>query len=150
MKMTSQAFDHNGVIPEKYSCKGLDISPPLRWEEVPAGTAGFVLICDDPDAPVGTWDHWILFNIPASTAELPEGIPSQDRLDNNALHGRNSWGRNDYGGPCPPGGTHRYFFKLYALDAVLDLSPGITKQQALQAMEGHVLATAELMGTFSR
>jgi Raf kinase inhibitor-like YbhB/YbcL family protein len=150
MELTSSAFQHEGKIPDKYSCKGQDISPPLKWVNAPAGTKSFVLVCDDPDAPVGTWDHWLLFNIPASVSELPEGIPSQPELSNGARHGRNSWGRNDYGGPCPPGGTHRYFFKFYALDITLDLKPGAAKREIMKAMENHILAKTELMGRFSR
>ena len=150
MKITSSAFEHEGMIPAKFSCKGQDISPPLKWEEVPEGTKSFVLVCDDPDAPMGTWDHWLLFNIPASVTELAEGIPDQPELTNGARHGSNSWGRNDYGGPCPPSGTHRYFFKLYALDTLLDLRLGAGKKEILRTIEDHTLAKAELMGKFSR
>jgi Raf kinase inhibitor-like YbhB/YbcL family protein len=150
MELTSSAFLHEGKIPDKYSCKGQDISPPLKWGNAPEGTKSFVLICDDPDAPVGTWDHWLLFNIPASVSELPEGVPARAELSNGARHGKNSWGRNDYGGPCPPGGTHRYFFKFYALDIMLDLKPGAPKKELMKAMENHTLAKTELMGKFSR
>lgn len=149
-ELTSPAFDHEGAIPPKYSCQGEDISPPLSWTEPPAGTKSFALIADDPDAPVGTWVHWVLYNIPADAQELPEGVPAQDKLSDGSLHGRNSWRRYDYGGPCPPGGTHRYFFKLYALDTPLDLGPGARKKKLLNAMEGHILAQTELVGTFSR
>ena len=150
MKILSPAFQHEGMIPVKFSCKGDDISPPLKWENAPAGTKSFVLVCDDPDAPMGTWDHWLLFNIPASVTELPEGVPAQAELPNGARHGKNSWGRKDYGGPCPPGGTHRYFFKFYALDTLLDLKPGASKRELLNAMQGHILAQTELMGKFKR
>ena len=150
MKITSTAFEHEGMIPETFSCKGEDISPPLKWEDAPAGTKSFALICDDPDAPMGTWDHWLLFNIPASVTELQEDIPAQSELSNNARHGRNSWGRTDYGGPCPPSGTHRYFFKFYALDILLGLKPGASKKEIMKAMENHILAKAELMGKFRR
>ncbi len=150
MKILSSAFQHEGMIPDKFSCKGQDISPPLKWESAPAGTKSFVLICDDPDAPVGTWDHWLLFNIPASVTELQEGVPAQAELPNGARHGRNSWGRKDYGGPCPPGGTHRYFFKFYALDTLLDLEPGVSKKELMNAMPGHILTQTELMGKFKR
>lgn len=148
--LTSSAFEHEGTIPTKYSCDGDDISPPLIWTDPPEGTESFALIADDPDAPVGVWVHWVLYNIPADVRELPEGVPAQAELDDGSLHGRNGWGRNDYGGPCPPGGTHRYFFKLYALDTTLDLGPGARKKKLLNAMDGHILAQAELMGTFSR
>ena len=150
MKILSPAFQHEGMIPIKFSCKGDDISPPLKWENAPAGAKSFVLVCDDPDAPMGTWDHWLLFNIPASVTELQEGVPAQAELPNGARHGKNSWGRKDYGGPCPPGGTHRYFFKFYALDTLLDLKPGASKRELLNAMQGHILAQTELMGKFKR
>lgn len=150
MKITSTAFQHEGMIPEKFSCKGQDISPPLKWEGAPEGTQSFVLVCDDPDAPMGIWDHWLLFNIPGSVTELQEGIPALPELANGARHGRNSWGRNYYGGPCPPGGTHRYFFKLYALDTLLDLKPGTSKKEILRTIENHTLAKAELMGRFKK
>jgi Raf kinase inhibitor-like YbhB/YbcL family protein len=150
MKILSSAFQHEGMIPDKFSCKGQDISPPLKWENAPAGTKSFALICDDPDAPVGTWDHWLLFNIPASETELQEGVPAQAELPNGSRHGKNSWGRKDYGGPCPPGGTHRYFFKFYALDTLLDLKPGASKKELMNAMPGHILAQTELMGKFKR
>lgn len=150
MKITSTAFEHEGTIPVKYSCKGQDVSPPLKWEGAPEGTKSFVLVNDDPDAPVGVWDHWILFNIPASVTELPEDIPTRPELADGSRHGRNSWGRYDYGGPCPPSGTHRYFFKLYALDTVLDLKPGATKKEILKAIETHTIAKAELMGKFKK
>lgn len=150
MKLTSPAFQHEGKIPDKFSCKGDDISPALEWENPPAGTKSFALICDDPDAPMRTWDHWLLFNIPAADREIPEGIPAQREIANGARHGKNSWGRTDYGGPCPPSGTHRYFFKLYALDTLLDLKPGATKKEIKKAMEKHILEETELMGKFSR
>jgi Raf kinase inhibitor-like YbhB/YbcL family protein len=150
MKILSSAFQHEGMIPDKFSCKGQDISPPLKWENADAGTKSFALICDDPDAPMGTWDHWLLFNIPASVTELREGVPAQAELPNGARHGKNSWGRKDYGGPCPPGGTHRYFFKFYALDTLLDLEPGVSKKELMSAMQGHILAQTELMGKFKR
>lgn len=144
--LTSTAFGPGQAIPVKYTCDGEDIAPPLHWNDPPAGTQGFALIMDDPDAPVGVWDHWILFNIPAVLAELPE----QARLPAGCREGQNSWKRTGYGGPCPPGGTHRYFFKLYALDAQLNLPDGATKKQLLDAMTGHVLGQAELMGTYRR
>ncbi|WP_201781220.1 YbhB/YbcL family Raf kinase inhibitor-like protein [Ornatilinea apprima] len=146
MKISSPAFEQNAGIPELYTCKGEDISPPLSWAGVPEGTASLVLIMDDPDAPVGTWDHWILFNLPANTSELAEdaqAYPEGTRL------GRNSWKRNEYGGPCPPGGaSHRYFFKLYALDMMLNLPEGVGKAQIEAAMQNHILAQAELVGIY--
>lgn len=149
-ELTSAGFQHESSIPIKFSCDGEDISPPLTWNDPPEGVLSFALIHDDPDLPAGTWVHWVLFNIPSNTRELAEGIPAQDVLADGSLHGVNSWGRLDYGGPCPPGGTHRYFFKLYALDLMLDLASGASKADLLEAMDGHILAEAELMGTFSR
>ena len=150
MKITSTAFEHEGMIPVKYSCKGEDVSPPLKWEGAPEGTKSFVLINDDPDAPIGVWDHWILFNIPSSVTELPEAVPARPELADGSRHGRNSWGRYDYGGPCPPRGIHRYFFKLYAIDTMLDMKPGARKKEILKAIESHTLAKAELMGRFTK
>jgi Raf kinase inhibitor-like YbhB/YbcL family protein len=145
-EITSPAFAAGETIPVKYTCDGNDISPPLQWSEPPANTQSLALVVDDPDAPVGTWDQWILFNLPADARELPE----QATPPGGAQDGHNSWGRTGYGGPCPPGGTHRYFFKLYALDIMLDLPAGATKNTLQTAMEGHILAQAELMGRYSR
>jgi len=148
--LTSTAFAPGEPIPQKYTCDGEDISPPLQWSDPPQGTQSFALICDDPDAPVGTWVHWVLYNLPAETRALPEAIPPDAELPDGSRHGRNSWRRLDYGGPCPPSGTHRYFFKLYALDTMLDLKAGAGKKQLLRAMEGHILAQTEVMGVYSR
>ncbi len=150
MRLASNAFEHEGMIPAKYTCDGEDVSPALAWEDAPPGTTSFVLIADDPDAPGRTWVHWVLVGLPAEAQQLPEGIPSLETLENGAVHGSNSWGKLGYGGPCPPSGTHRYFFKLYALDTQLVLDPGASKADVLQAMEGHVLAEAELMGKYAR
>jgi len=149
-ELTSTAFGPGESIPGTYTCDGADISPPLQWGDPPQGTQSLVLISDDPDAPMGTWVHWVLFNIPAGARELSEGLPKDAELPDGSRHGQNSWKRSDYGGPCPPSGTHRYFFKLYALDTVLDLSAGASEKQVLRAMEGHILAEAELMGVYSR
>ncbi|MBL7065622.1 MAG: YbhB/YbcL family Raf kinase inhibitor-like protein [Anaerolineae bacterium] len=149
-ELTSPAFAHGEPIPHQYTCDGEDISPPLRWSDPPQGAQSLALIADDPDAPVGTWVHWVLYNLPAETRGLPEDVPPDADLPDGSRHGRNSWRRLGYGGPCPPGGTHRYFFKLYALDTVLDLAPGASKKQLLQTIEGHVLAQAELMGVYAR
>ena len=148
--LTSTAFAQGDKIPRKYTCDGDDFSPPLQWSEAPANTKSFALISDDPDAPVGTWVHWVVYNIPGTSTSLPEAVPAEDELSDGTRHGRSSWGRLAYGGPCPPGGTHRYFFKLYALDAVLDLAPGADSRQLLQAMQGHIVGHTELMGTYSR
>jgi Raf kinase inhibitor-like YbhB/YbcL family protein len=149
-QLTSSAFEHEGPIPGKYSCDGENVSPPLRWGDPPEGAQSFALIFDDPDAPAGTWVHWVLYNIPGEARALPDAVPAEVKLVDGSLHGKNSWRRMDYGGPCPPGGTHRYFFKLYALDTMLDLPAGATREQLEQAMEGHILAQAELMGTYTR
>jgi Raf kinase inhibitor-like YbhB/YbcL family protein len=146
LQLTSDAFANGQSIPAKYSCVGKNISPALAWSEPPAGTQSFALIVDDPDAPMGTWVHWVLYNIPADTRSLAEGFSPE----NSIAAGKNSSSHLSYDGPCPPSGTHRYYFKLYALDTTLSLSPGATKDQLLKAMDGHILAQGELMGTFSK
>jgi len=150
LALTSPAFAQGKPIPSKYTCDGADVSPPLSWTGVPAKARSLALVMDDPDAPVGVWDHWILFNIPANAPGLPEGVLRSATLADGARQGNNSWPRIGYGGPCPPSGTHRYFFRLYALDAMLDLATGATKAQLEAAMKGHVLAQAALMGTYAR
>ena len=150
LEITSSAFSEGKMIPTRYTCDGPDVSPDLAWSGVPDTAQSLALICDDPDAPMGTWVHWVLFNIPAGTSGLPAEIPPDAVLENGGRHGTNDFGRLGYGGPCPPGGTHRYFFKLYALDTELDLASGITKAQLLEAMEGHILAEAQLMGKYKR
>jgi len=143
--LQSSAFSEGSTIPEKYTCEGPDVSPPLSWSGVPEEAQSLVLIADDPDAPAGTWVHWVIFNIPPDTGEFPEGVTDL------GTEGKNDFNRTGYGGPCPPpGNAHRYFFKLYALDTTLDLSPRATKQDLVKAMEGHVLAQGQLMGKFSR
>ena len=152
LELTSDAFGNGQSIPAKYSCIGKNISPALSWNEPPAGTHSFALIVDDPDAPMGTWVHWVLFNIPADRRSLEENLPITGKnIDPNAIYvGKNSSGNIGYDGPCPPGGTHRYYFKLYALDTTISLLPGATKDQVLKEMDGHILAHGELMGTFSK
>jgi len=150
MTLTSSVFTHGAMIPKDYTCDGRDVSPPLSWSEPPEKTQSFALIMDDPDAPMGTWVHWVIYNIPATARGLAEGVPTNADLPDGSRQGRNSWRRIGYGGPCPPSGTHRYFFKLYALDTVLTLASGATKDELLKAMEGHILAQAELMGRYSR
>jgi len=150
IKITSTAFEEGGMIPAKYTCDEEDISPPLAWGSEPEGTKTLALICDDPDAPMGIWVHWVLFNLPAGMNELSENILPERELDNGARQGTNDFGRIGYGGPCPPGGTHRYYFKLYALDSMLDLEAGAKKPQLLEAMEGHILAEGQLIGKYSR
>jgi Raf kinase inhibitor-like YbhB/YbcL family protein len=148
--LTSSAFTEGAMIPKKHTCDAEDISPDLKWSGVPQGAKSLALICDDPDAPVGTWVHWVLFNIPADVTALPAGIPADATLKNGARHGKNDFRKLGYGGPCPPGGTHRYYFKLYALDTVLNLEGGSTKAQLLAAMKGHILAEGQLMGKYKR
>ena len=150
LEITSSAFSEDEMIPTRHTCDGPDVSPDLAWSGVPDTAQSLALICDDPDAPMGTWVHWVLFNIPAGTSGLPAEIPPDAVLENGARHGINDFRRLGYGGPCPPGGTHRYFFKLYALDTELDLASGITKAQLLEAMEGHILAEVQLMGKYKR
>ncbi|MBC7259110.1 MAG: YbhB/YbcL family Raf kinase inhibitor-like protein [Chloroflexi bacterium] len=150
LTLTSPAFPAGGEIPRKYTCDGENVSPPLEWGAPPQGTQSLVLIMDDPDAPAGVWDHWLLYNLPADARGLPEGIAPDAARPDGSRHGANSWGRLGYGGPCPPSGTHRYFFRLYALDTTLNLAAGANKAQVLAAMAGHVLAQGELMGTYRR
>ncbi len=152
LELTSDAFVNGQSIPAKYSCNGTNVSPALAWTEPPTGTQSFALIMDDPDAPGGTWVHWVLFNIRAVVRSLPENLPVTGKnVESNAIYvGRNSSGNSRYDGPCPPSGTHRYYFKLYALDTSINLLPGATKEEVLREMEGHILAESELMGTFSR
>ena len=148
--LKSLAFAEGGMIPQKYTCDGADVSPPLSWTGVPEGTRSFVLICDDPDAPSGTWVHWVLYDLPATVRELPEQVPTDREPDVGGRQGTTDFRRIGYGGPCPPGGTHRYFFKLYALDRTLGLPAGPTKKRVEEAMKGHTLAEAQLMGRYSR
>jgi len=148
--LTSGAFQDGGSIPYRYTCNGDDVSPPLAWGDPPPGTRSFALLVDDPDAPRGTFTHWVLFNIPSGARGLPEGVPGDERLPDGSVQGRNDFPRTGWGGPCPPSGTHRYRFFLYALDATLDLPPGASKRQLLDAVEDHILAEGRLTGTYSR
>lgn len=151
LKLTSPAFAEGQPIPANYTGDGPDVSPPLQWSGVPAGAKSLALICDDPDAPVGTWVHWVLYGLPASATELPENVPPHETLPSGARQGVNDFGRVGYGGPAPPPGKpHRYYFKLYALDTELNLKPKATKPELLRAMEGHILAQGQLMGTYQR
>jgi Raf kinase inhibitor-like YbhB/YbcL family protein len=150
MEIRSSVFGHEDMIPAQYTCDGRNISPPLQWSGAPADTNSFALICDDPDAPVGIWVHWVLFDIPANVNSLPENIPQKEEVSGLGKNGKNTSRTIGYDGPCPPGGTHRYYFKLYALDAMLNLKPGITKEGLLKAMKGHVLTEAQVMGKYKR
>jgi len=142
MELSSPAFAHNTMMPSKYTCQGEDLSPPLIIKDLPEGTISLALIHDDPDAPMGTWDHWLIWNI-KPTDEIKENSTP-------GTQGRNSWGKNEYGGACPPSGTHRYFFKLYALNTMVNLNSGATKKQLENAIKGHILATAELIGLYQK
>ena len=150
MELTSSAFSEGRMIPGKYTCDGSDVSPPLNWKAAPTGTKSYVLICDDPDAPVGTWVHWVYYDIPAETESLPENVATDEQPAHGGTQGINDFRKIGYGGPCPPGGTHRYYFKLFALDTLLDLSSGATKKQVLKAMENHIIGQAQLMGKYRR
>ena len=147
----TKAFAEGGEIPAQFTCSGADVSPALTWDGTPQNTQAFVLIVHDPDAPSGDFTHWIIYDIPAKTTSLSEGVAKTAELPDGARHGRNGFGRVGYGGPCPPPGKpHRYFFKMYALDAKLGLDAGASRGQVEQAMKGHVLAEAEVMGTYRR
>jgi Raf kinase inhibitor-like YbhB/YbcL family protein len=151
IEVTSSMFQTGAPIPKQFTGDGADQSPPLKWSEPPSGTKSLALICDDPDAPRGTWVHWVLFHVPSQTRELEEGVPTTETLGNGAKQGKNDFGNIGYGGPAPPKGPpHRYFFKLYALDAVTDLPPGVTKAQLVDAMKGHILAEGQIMGKYGR
>jgi len=149
LKITSPAFRYGEMIPKKFTCDGPDVSPQLAWTGAPVGTKSFALICDDPDSARAPWVHWVIFNLPADLAGLEEDVPKGKELETGGRQGKNDFGRFGYGGPCP-GGLHRYYFKLHALDCMLDLEPGSTKEQLLRAMEGHILAQAELLGKYRR
>jgi Raf kinase inhibitor-like YbhB/YbcL family protein len=150
-ELKSAAFEPNGKIASKYSCQGEDVSPQLNWQEPPQGTKSFALICDDPDAPFGDWVHWVIYNIPSNSIELREALSVDQVLPDGSIQGVNGFGKIGYGGPCPPPGKpHRYFFKLYALDTDLSLAGKVTKAALLKAIEKHILAQTELMGTYQR
>jgi len=165
LTLSSPSFRNAQPIPAKYSCEGENASPALNWEGVPAGTKSFALICDDPDAPGGSWVHWVIYDIPSNTASLPENIQKRDAIEAvgsmsgrdkakrpGAKQGVNDFGKVGYGGPCPPRrhGAHHYHFRLYALDAELNLAPRVTRKQLEAAMKGHIIAEGELVGTFVR
>ena len=150
MELKSSAFTAGEMIPQKYTCDGPDVSPPLSWSDVPAGAKSLALIADDPDAPMGTWVHWVAWNIPPNARGLEEGVPKKDSLPNGLKQGTTDFRSIGYGGPCPPSGTHRYFFKLYALDTSLNLPPSTTKKDLEKAIQGHLLQQVELMGKYAR
>jgi Raf kinase inhibitor-like YbhB/YbcL family protein len=149
--LRSKAFEAGGRIPDRYTCEGENLSPPLEWSAKPEGTQSYALLCDDPDAPSGVFSHWVLYDIPSYATQLPLGVEQEERIDQVGVHGRNSYGNTHYEGPCPPqGSTHGYYFRLYALDTELDLPSGANRGQILETMEGHILDQAELQGNFSR
>jgi Raf kinase inhibitor-like YbhB/YbcL family protein len=150
LEVTSAAFTEGNMIPKKYTCDGENISPPLAWSTPPAGAKSIAVINDDPDAPAGTWTHWVIFNIPATVTSLPENIPPLKTLEDGSVQGANDFRKIGYGGPCPPFGVHRYYFKVYALDSFLDLKPGATKREVLRAANGHILSEGMLMGRYKR
>jgi Raf kinase inhibitor-like YbhB/YbcL family protein len=151
ISITSTAFTDGRPIPDKFTCAGPNVSPPLQWANAPAGVKSFALIADDPDAPMGTWVHWVLYNLPPATMALAEDLPPSPELPDGSKQGVNDFRQPGYGGPCPPPGKpHRYFFKIYALDTALNLKSGATKKELLKAMDGHVLAEGRLMGTYQR
>ena len=145
----SSAFENNGSIPKKYTCDGENMSPRLEWTDV-KGAKSFAIICDDPDAPSKTWVHWVVYNIPADVKKLEESAPVEGKLGNGAMQGINDFGKSSYGGPCPPSGTHRYLFKVYALDTMLELKGNVTKDKLLEAMGGHIIEEGQLTGKYGK
>jgi len=150
MKITSPAFAEGEMIPKQYTCDGKNVSPPLAWSDVPADVKSFAMIMDDPDASAGTWVHWVLFNLPAGQRSLSEGVLAVKTLPGGGVQGTSSFRKYGYGGPCPPGGTHRYFFKLYALDGLLSLSNNATAKDLETAIRGRIVAETQLMGRYKR
>ena len=150
VNVTSSAFADGGKIGSRYTCDGENVSPPLAWETDVEGVMSFALICDDPDAPMGTFVHWVVYNLPADANGFGEDVPGDAILANGARQGMTDFGKVGYGGPCPPSGSHRYYFKVYALDVMLDLGDDVNKSQLLAAMEGHVLSQGQIMGRYQR
>ncbi len=150
MKLTSTAFEEGGMMPSRHTCDNLNVSPPLKWSPGPEGTKFYAIICDDPDAPAWTWVHWIIFNIPAEKTRLEENIPKESVLPDGSRQGKNDFGRIGYGGPCPPVGMHRYFFKIYCLSDAVNLDTAVTKTDLLKAMKGLILEEGQLMGRYQR
>jgi len=150
IKLISAAFKDGEPIPRQYTCDGVNVSPPLEWSGVPKAATTLVIIADDTDAPAGTWVHWVVYNLPADNIGIVENLPRDENLKAGGAQGKNDFEKNGYGGPCPPSGTHRYFFKIYALDGELPLKAGATKAEVEKAMAGHVLMQGQLMGTYRR
>ncbi len=150
ISVTSTAFKEGEMIPSKFTCDAENISPQIAWTNFPKTTESFVLIADDPDAPMGTWVHWVVYNIPTTLLELKENFPKNEKFEDGTMQGTTDFRRIGYGGPCPPSGIHRYFFKIYALDVKLNVKPGLTKKEILKEMEGHIIAEGQLMGKYKR
>lgn len=150
IRVESSAFKNGESIPAKYTIDGENISPPLKWNIVSEKIKSYALINDDPDAPIGDWVHWVLYNIPPAVTELKENTPNVKSFPNGAIHGTNDFNKTGYGGPTPPSGTHRYYFKIYALDTMLKLEPGAAKAKLLKAMQGHIIAQGQLIGLYKR
>ena len=150
IKLTSAAFKEGQPIPRAYTCDGINVSPPLEWSGVPKPAKTLSVVCDDPDAPGGTWVHWVLYNLPAENIGLVENLPAAENLKVGGFQGKNDFEKIGYGGPCPPSGTHRYFFRVYALDSDVPLKAGATKADLIKAMEGHIVLQGQLMGTYRR
>jgi len=150
IQLTSPAFTQGGAIPAQYTCDGANISPPVAWSNLPPNTKAVALTVDDPDAPLKTWVHWVVYDLPPTTTQLGENLKAGDTLPAGGKQGTNDFRKLSYGGPCPPSGVHRYFFKLYALDQPTALKPGANEDDLMQAMDGHILARGELMGTYKR
>jgi Raf kinase inhibitor-like YbhB/YbcL family protein len=148
IKLTSFAFADSQPVPRQYTCNGINISPPLEWTGIPKSAKTIAIVADDPDAPGGTWVHWVIYNLPADTIGMVENLPTTEDLKGGGFQGTNDFEKIGYGGPCPPSGTHRYFFKIYSLDTELPLKAGATKVEVEKAMAGHVVAQGQLMGTY--
>lgn len=146
----SPAFVQGAMIPRNYTCDGTDSSPELSWSDIPSGATSLAIVVEDPDAPSGLWIHWVAYNIPSTRTGMPKGVPVGESIPEGGRQGRNSWGNIGYRGPCPPPGTHRYFFRIFALDTMLDLQGEPTREQLLKAMSGHIVGQCELMGRYSR
>ena len=149
-RLSSTSFKEGQSIPRQHTCDGVNVSPALEWSSAPPATKTFAIICDDPDAPSGTWVHWVLYNLPGDRIGLVENVPTTEQVPGDGLQGTNDSKKIGYDGPCPPSGTHRYFFKLYALDSEISLKAGATKAEVLKAMEGHIIGQTQLMGTYRR
>ena len=150
ISITSNAFSEGGMIPAEYTCDGKDISPQISWSGIPKNTRSIVLIADDPDAPAGTWVHWVVYNIPPERKVFGKGIQPRESLDDGTMQGKNDFGRIGYGGPCPPGGTHRYYFRIYALKEKPDVKPGLTKKQIMEKIKDLIVSEGHLMGKYGR